>query len=88
MRIWLFIFTLFLWGILLLINMENNIPSDGVAFIGFPKAFLEIVQNPITGKYVKIFNYLGIILNILVIGVIYLGISLLRRKLKPFQKEN
>jgi hypothetical protein len=81
MRVWLVILSLFLWVVILLITLENNIPSDGAAYIGFPKTFLEIVHNPMTGEYVKRWNYLGLVLNILVVGLIFLGLSMLQRKI-------
>jgi hypothetical protein len=80
MRVMMVVLSLFFWILMLLITLENNIPSDGAAYIGFPKSFLEIHHNPMTGEYVKRWNYLGLILNILVVGLIYTGLSMLQRK--------
>ena len=80
MRLLLFIATLFLWALIIYFTIENELPEDGAALIGFPKPFITIYHDEMTGKFVRTWSYLGVILNILLLILIYFGLLLLRKK--------
>jgi hypothetical protein len=80
MQLLLFIVSLFFWSLIIYFTTVNDIPGDGAAFIGFPKPFIEIHHDEVTGEFVKTWDYFGVTLNIVLLILIYMGLSLLRKK--------
>lgn len=81
MKFFKFVVPWLIWLVLTFITVDNNLPSDGSANIGFPCILVSITHNPIIGEYSYRISKQGILLNILFILLIYFGINfLIKRK--------
>ena len=80
MRIILYTFySLLIWLTIILITSDERLATDGSNIYGFPKAFLELYFDEFEHKYVWKWNYLGVILNMLLLILIYTGLNQLRK---------
>jgi hypothetical protein len=81
MRLFKFILPWLIWSVSTFITIDNDLPTDGSAKIGFPCVIVSITHNPIIGEYSYRFSKQGVILNFLFILLIYIGIYfLIKRK--------
>jgi hypothetical protein len=79
MRVLRFFLPWLLWLVLTILTIDNNIPSDGSANIGFPNMFVSITHNPLSGEYTYKFSIKGVLLNPLIIFFLYCLIYFIKK---------